>query len=186
MANIEVISYEQSSGKLKEIYEDLIAKRGKLAEVHTIQSLHPDSIIAHMELYLTIMFGHSPLSRGQREMMAVVVSSANGCAYCQQHHGAALNNYWKDENRVEKLKKSYKIAGLTDQEMALSQYAIELTLLPDDFENENRTQLLRQAGFDDRAILDATLVVGYFNFVNRIVLALGVELEKEAGEGYKY
>ena len=37
----------------------------------------------------------------------------------------------------------------------------------------------------DRAILDASLVVGYFNFVNRMVLALGVKLEKEPG-GYNY
>lgn len=186
MANIQVVSYEQSSGKLKDIYDDLMAKRGRLAEVHKIQSLHPDSIIAHMELYMTIMFGQSPLSRAQREMIAVVVSSANGCLYCQQHHGAALNNYWKSAERIERLKKSYSDADLTTSDAALCQYAIELTLHPDEFENENRTQLLRQYGFDDRAILDATLVVGYFNFVNRIVLALGVELEEKAGEGYNY
>lgn len=186
MANIQVISYEQATGKLKDIYEDLMAKRGKLAEVHKIQSLHPDSIIAHMELYMTIMFGHSPLPRAQREMIAVVVSSANGCVYCQQHHGAALDNYWKNAERVERLKKNYTNAELATSDAALCQYAIELTLHPDDFENENRTQLLRQAGFDDRVILDATLVVGYFNFVNRIVLALGVEPEEKAGEGYNY
>jgi|TARA_B110000196_G_scaffold127455_1_gene110556 hypothetical protein len=39
---------------------------------------------------------------------------------------------------------------------------------------------------DDRAILDAALVVGYFNFVNRIVLSLGVYLEQDEGQGYKY
>lgn len=51
---------------------------------------------------------------------------------------------------------------------------------------QNRTENLRQGGFDDRAILDATLVVAYFNFVNRIVLALEVQIEEKAGEGYKY
>jgi len=186
MANIQVISYEQSTGKLKDIYEDLIAKRGKLAEVHKIQSLHPDSIIAHMELYMTIMFSQSPLSRAQREMIAVVVSSANGCEYCMQHHGAALNNYWKDGERVEGLKKNYENADLNATEILLCQYAIELTLHPDDFENKSRIDSLRQAGFDDRAILDATLVIAYFNFVNRIVSALDVELEENAGDGYKY
>lgn len=186
MANIMVISYEEATGKLKEIYDDLIVKRGRLAEVHKIQSLHPDSIIAHMELYITIMFGHSPLSRTQREMIAVVVSAANGCVYCQQHHGEALYKYWKNAERIELLKKNYILAELTTSDDALCQYAIELTLHPDDFESENRIPLLRHAGFDDRAILDATLVVGYFNFVNRIVLALGVELEEKAGQGFNY
>lgn len=180
------ISYEQATGKLKDVYDDLIAKRGKLAEVHKIQSLHPDSIIAHMELYMTIMFGQSPLSRVQREMIAVVVSSSNRCIYCQQHHGAALNNYWKNAERVDRLKRNFSGAELTAPDMALCQYAIQLTLHPNDFENEDRTQTLRNAGFEDRAILDATLVVGYFNFVNRIVLGLGVEPEEKAGEGYNY
>lgn len=186
MANIKVIPFEEAKGKLKDIYDDLIEKRGKLAAVHTIQSLNPDSIIAHMELYMTIMFSQSPLSRAQREMIAVVVSAANGCEYCQQHHGVALNNYWKDEVRVQMLRRNYETAGLSEADTLLCRYAIELTLHPDDFENENRTERLRQAGLDDRAILDVTLVVAYFNFVNRIVLALGVETEEKAGEGYKY
>ncbi len=47
-------------------------------------------------------------------------------------------------------------------------------------------RLFHTAGFDDRSVLDATLVIGYFNFVNRIVLSLGVTLEEDKGEGYKY
>ena len=186
MPNIKVIPYEEATGKLKDVYDGLIEKRGKLAAVHTIQSLNPDSIIAHMELYMTIMFSQSPLSRAQREMIAVVVSTANSCEYCQQHHGAALNNYWKDEMRVQSLRKNYETAGLNVNDTLLCRYAIELTLHPDDFGIANKTESLQQAGFDDRAILDATLVVAYFNFVNRIVLALGVETEEKAGEGYKY
>jgi len=186
MANIKIISYEEATGKLTDIYDGLIEKRGKLAEVHMIQSLNPDTIIAHMELYITIMFGHSPLTRAQREMVAVVVSAANGCTYCKQHHGAALNNYWKDEARIELVKKNYETAGLNDIDRRLCHYTIELTSHPDNFESENRVIPLRESGLDDRAILDATLVVAYFNFVNRIVMALGVQVEKKAGEGYKY
>jgi uncharacterized peroxidase-related enzyme len=85
MSNIKVISLEEADGRLKEIYVDLIERRGKLAAVHTIQSLNPESIIAHMELYMTLMFSQSPLSRAQREMIAVVVSAANGCNYCKPH-----------------------------------------------------------------------------------------------------
>jgi len=186
MANIKVISYEEATGKLKDIYDGLIEKRGKLADVHTIQSLNPDTIIAHMQLYMTIMFSHSPLTRAQREMIAVVVSAANGCSYCQQHHGAALNNYWKNRARIELLKINYETAGLDIADTKLCRYAIELTIHPDNFENENRIMDLKETGLEDRAILDATLVVAYFNFVNRIVLALGVQLEEKAGEGYKY
>ncbi len=46
--------------------------------------------------------------------------------------------------------------------------------------------VLKETGLDDRAILDATLVVAYFNFVNRMVLSLGVQLEEQNGEGFRY
>ncbi|WP_373524530.1 hypothetical protein [Aquiflexum sp.] len=45
---------------------------------------------------------------------------------------------------------------------------------------------MKASGADDRSILDATLVIGYFNFVNRIILGLGVNLEEDGGKGYKY
>ena len=81
MPHIEVIQPDQATDELKEIYEGLEKSRGKVAEVHKIQSLNPKSITGHMDLYMTIMFGKSPLKRVQREMMAVVVSKANECEY---------------------------------------------------------------------------------------------------------
>lgn len=183
MSKIKVIQPEEAEGRLLEIYTDLIDKRGKLAEVHKIQSLHPESIVKHFDLYLEIMFAKSELSRAEREMMAVVVSAANRCEYCQTHHAEALNNYWKDIDKVNNLRSSFFGVDLTQRERALCQYAKRLTLFPaDDF---GLVEKLKTIGLTDSAILDATLVIAYFNFVNRIVLGLGVNLEENAG-GYKY
>ena len=44
-------------------------------------SLNPDSLRAHVALYRTIMFGPSPLTRPEREAIAVAVSAANNCHY---------------------------------------------------------------------------------------------------------
>lgn len=186
MSRIKVIQQEDASGRLKEIYDDLIQKRGQLAEVHKIQSLRPESIVKHMDLYLEIMFSKSELSRAEREMMAVVTSVSNRCFYCQIHHSQALNNYWKDENRIQKLRKNYFDAKLNERETALCLFAESLTLNPSDFDELRMVDNLKAAGFSDAAILDATLVIAYFNFVNRIVLALGVNLEDNEGTGYKY
>lgn len=183
MSKIKVIQPEEAEGRLLEIYSDLIAKRGKLAEVHKIQSLRPESIVKHMDLYLEIMFSKSDLTRAEREMMAVVVSASNRCEYCQIHHAEALNNYWKDENKIELFRLNYSTVMLTKKEVVLCEYAKRLTLNPAiDF---GMVEKLKSHGFSDGAILDATLVVAYFNFVNRIVLSLGVTLEENAG-GYKY
>jgi len=186
MSRIEVIQYDESTGRLREIYDNLIASRGKLADVHTIQSLRPESIVKHIDLYLEIMFSKSELSRAEREMIAVVVSAANGCEYCQTHHAEALNHYWKNEQKIIKLRNDYTEAELTPVELVLCSFASELTNYPESCMTLDFTQLLRKNGFSDQAILDATLVVAYFNFVNRIILALGVESAAEETKGYNY
>lgn len=185
MAYIEVIGYEKSDGLLKGIYDDIIKKRGKLADVHTIQSLHPETIVRHMDLYMEIMFGDSPLSRAQREMIAVIVSAANQCRYCTVHHSNALKSIWNDNEKVNALAQDFKKSKLDEQELLLSSYALELTVNPDII-FDVLVEGMKKAGLNDRAILDATIVIAYFNFVNRIVKGLGVELEHDGGTGYNY
>lgn len=181
-----MIQQEEATGRLKEIYDDLIQKRGQLAEVHKIQSLRQESIVKHIDLYMEIMFSKAELSRAEREMMAVVTSVSNQCFYCQIHHSQALYNYWKNEDRIQKLRKNYFDAQLNEREIALCLFAENLTLNPNDFGEPKMIDSLKTAGLSDAAILDATLVIAYFNFVNRIVLALGVNLEDNEGKGYKY
>lgn len=186
MALIKTTEHHEATGRLKEIYDDLIQKRGQLAEVHKIQSLRPESIVKHIDLYMEIMFSKSELSRAEREMMAVVTSVTNNCQYCQIHHSEALNKYWKDDYRIVHLRSNYKKAQLSEKELLLCQFAENLTLKPDDFKEPEHINKLKEIGLSDAAILDATLVVAYFNFVNRIVLGLGVALEADGGTGYKY
>ena len=186
MSNIKVVQPEEATGRLKEIYAELIDKRVKLAEVHKIQSLRPESIVKHIDLYLEIMFSKSELSRAEREMLAVVVSACNNCEYCQVHHAVALNNYWKNSAKVNQLRKEYSKTDITNKELAICKFAAQVTLHSGEAPGAEIIDKLREVGLSDSAILDATLVVAYFNFVNRIVLTLGVELEKDSGKGYKY
>lgn len=185
MPFIEVIQHEQAEGQLKDIYDNLVKTRGKLAEVHKIQSLNPESINHHMDLYLGIMFGKSPLKRYQREMIAVIVSVSNSCEYCQLHHAEALLHYWKDQGRIDSLKADFKDAELDEADVLLCKYAQELTANPSgDF--ELITSKMKEVGLSDRQILDANLVTAYFNFVNRIVIGLGVVPDEAEIKGYNY
>ncbi|MDX1640800.1 MAG: peroxidase-related enzyme [Balneolaceae bacterium] len=186
MSFIEFIEPQNATGQLKEIYSELKKSRGKLARVHTIQSLNPESITAHMDLYMQVMFGKSPLKRAQREMIAVVVSSANDCEYCQLHHGEALNHYWKDKEKVETLYEDYNLIELNEAENLLCKFAEKLTRYPEQVEEELDIAPLKKAGLSDRAILDAVLVISYFNFVNRLILGLGVETDEQEVRGYNY
>ena len=202
MAYIDVVSPEDATGPLADIYSRIKSSRGKIASVHTIQSLNPPTIPAHMELYRTIMFSHSPLSRAEREMIAVVVSQSNECRYCVAHHGEALLHFWKERERLDQLvadtangrfdtpapeNREPAKSSLTLREEGLCSFARITTVNPGAGEDGSAVETVRSAipEITDREILDATLAVGYFNFVNRVVLTLGVELEQDPG-GYKY
>ena len=185
MTQIKIIQPEEAQGELKAIYEEIIKKRGKIAQIHKIQSLNPKSIVNHMDFYLTLLYGQSPLKRAWREMIAVVVSKANDCEYCQIHHLEALNHFWKDDSRANSFMIDYKSVDLSETEQLLCEYAQLHTKFPGEDKSEI-IEKLKKNGLDDRGILDATLIIGYFNFVNRIVTGLGVEVEPEGADGYYF
>jgi alkylhydroperoxidase family enzyme len=71
----------EATGLLASIYAAGVRRAGKVFQILRIQSLNPPVLESSMEMYKRIMFGPSPLTRGQREMLAVVVSRANHCQY---------------------------------------------------------------------------------------------------------
>jgi alkylhydroperoxidase family enzyme len=77
-ARIKIVSPQEADGKLKELYDKF---QNRMANILAVQSLHPESLEAHLNYYRSIMFGRSPLPRSTREMIATVVSAVNNCHY---------------------------------------------------------------------------------------------------------
>ena len=94
-------TFDDADGKLEAIYAELIEKRGKVSNILKVHSLNPEAMADHLDLYMTVMFGTSGLSRAEREAVAVVVSATNDCPYCVNHHAEALRRYIKDEEVLE-------------------------------------------------------------------------------------
>lgn len=181
---IKVIDEAEAAGKLKEVYDDVIRERGKLSNIMRAQSLNAEAMARHLGLYVTLMFGESALTRAERELVAVVVSSANRCEYCVNHHAHALRAYWKDDERVDAAIGDWREAPLSPRERALAAYAEKLTRAPGDV-TEDDVASLRVQGLSDRDILDVNMITAYFNFVNRVAAGLGVEYGPEEVRGYK-
>ena len=185
MSWITVIEEKDSSGELKKIYDEIKKKRGKLSNIMKVHSLNPKAMERHMQLYLSIMFSSSRLSRADRELIAVVVSSINTCDYCIKHHAEALNFYWKDQQKINNLIKDYKSVDISDKTADMLDYVVKLTRKPNDI-NKSDIKKLREACFSDEDILNINLITSYFNFVNRIALGLGVDFSEDEIKGYTY
>jgi uncharacterized peroxidase-related enzyme len=184
IAWIPSIEEEDAEGELKRIYSELRVRRGRVSNVMKAQSLDPKSIELHLDLYLHLMFSKSPLNRLEREMIAVVVSHLNNCSYCVTHHTEALRHYSKSPVVSEDLEKGV-LENVSARTRAMLEYAVKLTDHPEKMLKADVDQL-RTAGLSDETILHVNLITSYFNFVNRIVAGLGVQLEDKGSRIYKY
>lgn len=185
MAYIRVVGEDEADGKLFDVYDEIQRNRGRVSNILRASSLDPKALRAHLDLYMATVFGKGGLTRRESELLAVVVSHANGDQYCATHHAEALDRYAKDPAWVKLVASDPAKAKLSEREAALVHYALALTKHPNKGMKE-AVSALRSRGFTDEQILQATQVVAYFNFANRISLGLGVELEADGERDYHY
>jgi uncharacterized peroxidase-related enzyme len=125
---------------------------------------------AFVGMYNDLMLAPSGLSKLEREMIAVAVSSHNKCYYCLVAHGAAVRALSGDPALGELMVMNYRAARLSKRHRAMLDYAVKLTAEPWAMEEEDR-EALRKAGFSDRDIWDIGAVAGFYNMSNRMASA---------------
>lgn len=185
MSWIEEIEYEDAGDELRNIYDQVIEKRGKMSNILKVHSLMPEIMKNHLTLYQSVMFGPSGLSREESELVAVTVSVENHCDYCIKHHLEALFHHWKDRELIRSFLKTDGDADLSERQAGMVDYARKLTRDPGNMDGSD-VMALREAGLSELEILSLGLTVSCFNFVNRIALGLGVESTPAEIEGYIY
>jgi uncharacterized peroxidase-related enzyme len=125
---------------------------------------------AFVAMYNDLMLAPSGLSKLEREMIAVAVSSQNRCYYCLTAHGAAVRALSDDPVLGELMVMNYRAARLDRRQRAMLDFAVKLTAEPWAIEEVDRAAL-REAGFCDRDIWDIAAVAGFFNMSNRVASA---------------
>jgi len=125
---------------------------------------------AFVAMYNDLMLAPSGLSKLEREMIAVAVSSQNHCYYCLVAHGAAVRVLSNDPPLGELMAMNYRAARLTKRQRAMLDFAVKITNESWAVDEEDR-EGLRRAGFSDRDIWDIAAVAGFFNMSNRVASA---------------
>lgn len=125
---------------------------------------------AFVAMYADLMLAPSGLSKLEREMIAVAVSSHNRCYYCLVAHGAAVRALSGDPALGELMVMNYRAAPLDKRQRAMLDFAVKVTAEPWAVEEKDR-EALRKAGFDNRGIWDIAAVAGFYNMSNRIASA---------------
>jgi uncharacterized peroxidase-related enzyme len=146
-------------------------KVGFLPNVLAAYSFEQEKLRAFIGMYNDLMLDDSPLTKLEREMIAVVVSSANRCYYCQVAHGQAVREMSGDPALGELLVMNYRAAKLPRKQRVMLDFAHKMTVSPDSVGESDRAAL-RKAGFADRAIWDIASVAAFFNMTNRMATAV--------------
>src|SRR5919204_4953481 len=110
-----------------ELWQKPLEKLGFVPNVLRVFALRPRHLVAWWAYYDELMRGESGLSKAQREMIAVVVSTANRCHYCIVSHSAALRKLTEDPVLVDQLATNYKYARLDERERTMLDFAVRLT-----------------------------------------------------------
>ena len=153
-------------------------KLGLVPNVLKTYSYNQDKLRAFAKLYNTLMLAESKLSKLEREMVAVVVSSANRCFYCLVAHGQAVRRLSGDPELGEMLVMNYRVAKLGPRQRAMLDFAWKLTVEPWTVTDADR-QVLRDAGLTDAEIFDLSDVIGFFNMSNRFATAVDMMPNRE-------
>ena len=156
-------------------YFDVCAEKlGLIPNVLKAYAFDIAKLNAFSAMYNDLMLAESGLTKLEREMIAVCVSSINRCWYCQVAHGAAVRELSGDPVLGEAIVMNWRVAALTAKQRAMLEFAEKLTVASSKIEEVDR-QALRDAGFSDRDIWDIASVTGFFNMTNRVASASGME-----------
>lgn len=153
------------------------SSRHDVSNVWRTLAADPATLAGAFGHYATLLGEPAPLTAAQVQLLALVVSATNGCGYCVSHAGPRLAALVGDE-LARAVARDYREANLTARDRVLLDAAVAMTCEPSERKAED-VERLREYGFDDAAIVKATAIAAYYNFINRMVSALGVELEPE-------
>ncbi|WP_341367900.1 peroxidase-related enzyme [Yoonia sp. BS5-3] len=145
-------------------------KLGLIPNVLQAYAFDIDKLNAFTALYNDVMLAASGLSKLEREMIAVTVSSINKCYYCLTAHGAAVRQLSGDPQLGEMLVMNWRVAPLDARQKAMLAFAEQVTTASATVSEKDR-DALRQVGFSDRDIWDIAAVTGFYNMSNRIASA---------------
>jgi uncharacterized peroxidase-related enzyme len=163
---------------LKALFARCAEKLGLVPNVLRAYSLRPQKLRNFIAMYNELMLAPSGLSKLEREMVAVVVSSANRCYYCLVAHGQAVRQLSGDPELGEMLVMNHRLARLEPRQRAMLDFAWKLTSEPAAIGETDRAGL-REAGLGEEDIFDLVETIGFFNMSNRVASGLDIMPNRE-------
>ena len=172
--NLEYNGKKDGEDQVESYLNIVNEKIGFIPNVLAAFAKFPKQFEGFTKLYNSLMLGESGLTKLEREMIAVTVSSENHCFYCLVAHGSAVRELSNDPQLGERIAANFRSAELPEKQLELLNFTKKLTRDPSEIFESDRTKL-REVGYTDRDIWDISAIVGLFNMTNRLASATEME-----------
>ncbi|MFT4726902.1 MAG: putative peroxidase-related enzyme [Granulosicoccus sp.] len=175
---ISMISDEEADDNLLDALKLARTPHGTVDNVMRVHSHRPNTMRGHVALYRAALHDETnTIPEWLQETVSSYVSILNNCPYSLANHWAnarhLINNTARADDIEQALHADTPATVFSGKELALMQYARKLTLAPGDMSQAD-VDSLKSQGLDDGEILEANQIIGYFNYVNRLLNGLGV------------
>ena len=186
---IKMISDEEANGTLKQALDFAQTPHGTVDNVMRVHSLRPSTMTGHVVLYRACLHdAQNTIPRWFQEVISSYVSTLNNCAYSYANHWANACHLMSDPEKAETIESAFQIRApenaFEGAQLAMLRYAEKLTLSPGDMQ-EADVAALKNEGISDGEILETNQIIGYFNYVNRLLNGLGVSAHGDIVGYYK-
>ena len=155
---------------LRKLFAKARERIGFVPNVFRVYAFRPDRLRLWFSHFKALHEPTEGLGAADRELIAVVVSSANRCLYCLVAHGASLREELADPVLGERIAFDWRRAGLDGRRSAIAAYAEKLTLTPREVGRNDLASLL-EAGLSQEEAWDVAEVASMYNFTNRMAMA---------------
>lgn len=172
--NLEYNGKKDGEDQVENYLNIVNEKIGFIPNVLAAFAKFPKQFEGFTKLYNSLMLGESGLTKLEREMIAVAVSSENHCFYCLVAHGSAVRELSNDPQLGERIAANFRSAELPEKQLELLNFTKKLTRDPSEISESDRTKL-REVGYTDRDIWDISAIIGLFNMTNRLASATEME-----------
>jgi len=174
ISRLRVPALGELTPEVRTFLDGVVERRGRVPNPIRAQTLLRDSVVRSADLVGSLLAPEtSELSQGERELIGVVVSAANGCVACLLTHVQALAGIIEDPVHAMRIGLGYRHVRLSDRERAIADFAEQLTLSPGQVEDDHLTPL-REAGLSDEGLLEVVSITAAFNYLNRLSSGMGI------------
>ena len=186
---IDMISEEDASKELREVLDIARTPHGTVDNVMRVHSLRPNTMKGHVTLYRAALHDETnTIPMWFQETVSSYVSILNNCQYSLENHWKNAAHLISDTKKAQEIEKALWSKSPEDVfdgvELQMLRYAEKLTLRPSDMVQADVTAL-KSMGADDGEILELNQIIGYFNYVNRLLNGLGVTTSGDTVGFYK-